>query len=72
MEEILKRMIEQLQSTEWGEAQENVDGALAYLGCAVQNLRKASDGATGCAICGSTDPNIHVTEPHRSTGIPRH
>lgn len=39
MEEILKRMIEQLQSLEWGEAQENVDGALAYLSCAVQKLR---------------------------------
>lgn len=38
MEEILKQMIEQLQSLSWGEAQENVDGALAYLGCAVQNL----------------------------------
>lgn len=39
MEEILKQMIERLQGLEWGEAQENVDGALAYLGCAVQNLR---------------------------------
>jgi len=45
MEEILKQMIEQLQSLEWGEAQENIDGAIAYLSCAWQNLRNPTTGA---------------------------
>jgi len=45
MEEILKQMIYQLKSLEWGKAQENVDGAIAYLGCAVQNLRNPTTGA---------------------------
>ena len=31
----------------------------------------APDGAVGCAVCGSTNPNVHFTEPHRFTGLPR-
>jgi len=27
--------------------------------------------ATTCIICGSPDPNIHATEPHRLSGTPR-
>jgi hypothetical protein len=37
----------------------------------VHLTKRAPDGATGCAICGSTDPNVHFTEVHRSTGTPR-
>jgi len=33
--------------------------------------QRAVDGATGCAICGSTDPSVHFTEAHRLTGTPR-
>lgn len=33
--------------------------------------RLHTDGATGCAVCGSTNPNVHFTEPHRFTGTPR-
>ena len=32
--------------------------------------KRAPDGATGCAVCGST-PNTHYTAPHRRTGTPR-
>ena len=33
--------------------------------------QRAADGATGCAVCGSTNPQVHFTEPHRFTGTPR-
>lgn len=42
MEHILKQMIDTLQNIDWGDAQENVDGALAYLGCAVHDLRQSA------------------------------
>lgn len=35
------------------------------------NTGLQSDGAMSCAVCGSTDPNVHFTEPHRFTGTPR-
>ena len=40
MEKILAGIIDQLKSLEAGDAQDNIDGAISYLGCAVQNVRE--------------------------------
>jgi len=45
VKQILQYIIEQLQGLDWGEAQENVNGALAYLGCAVQDLSNPTKDA---------------------------
>ena len=42
MEFLLTKIIEQLQSMDWGPAQDNVDAAIAYLSCAIQNVRDAT------------------------------
>lgn len=39
----LSAIICTLQQTDWEQAQSNVDGALAYLGSAVQDLKKEND-----------------------------
>jgi hypothetical protein len=50
---LLKSIIKQLLSMDWGAAQDNVDGALAYLGCAIHDLKISFQ-----------DPYITVCEIH--------